>query len=136
MIGLRRLSYILLILCAACNGPDIALDEDPAVTALRAQSSEDYAATVGVAQTLANRCDVFFYDVARAREIDAQRAAVGTNLNLAGSGLPAVGVATEVALQRLLEDYEVEALEGPDVCAIAASEVAEGTALGALLRRS
>lgn len=59
-----------------------------------------------------------------------------------GSGLPqrgpqvaAVDLETDVATRSLLGRYQVDSLEGPDVCAIAAGEVAAQSALGALLVR-
>ena len=130
-----RFCYFALVALAACSGTQTISGDPEAVAALRAQPSAQYAATVALAQQVANGCAVYQYRVDLGRAIDAQRAATGSNLAVAQAQVLAVDLETDVATRSLLARYEVAALEGPDVCAIAAGEVARRSALGALLQR-
>lgn len=125
----------ILMMCAACAGPQTVTGDPQAAAALRAQPAAQYAATVALAQIVANRCAIYQYNVALGRVVDEQRAAQGVGLATARTQVTAVELETDVATRNLLARYEVEALEGPDVCAVAAGEVARQSALGALLVR-
>jgi len=131
-----RLTLPALIVLVACSTTQTISGDPEAVAALRAQPAAQYAATVALAQTVANRCAIYDYRLALGQAIDAQRAATGTNLAIARTQVNAVDLETDVATRSLLARYEVAALEGPDVCAIAAGEVARRSALGALLIRT
>jgi hypothetical protein len=130
---MRTCAIICLVTVAACSGSQTISGDPEAVAALRAQPAAQYAATVALAQSVANRCAVYDYRGDLGRAIDAQRAATGTNLAIARTQVTAVDLETDVATRTLLARYEVAALDGPDVCAIAAGEVARRSALGALL---
>lgn len=121
---------------AACDiGPRQVTGDPQAVAALRALPSGQYAAQVALAQIVANRCGIYTYNVALGQVIDAQRAATGEDLATAQANPVAVEAETDVATRSLLARYEVPELTGPDVCAIAAGEVARKSGLGALLIR-
>ncbi len=130
---MRLVLPVFMALAAACSSTQTISGDPEAVAALRAQPAAQYAATVALAQTVANRCGAFDYRVSLGQAIDAQRVATGTNLAIARTQVTAVDLETDVATRSLLARYEVAALEGPDVCAIAAGEMARRSALGALL---
>lgn len=127
------MAFVSSLTVTACSSTQTISGDPEAVAALRAQPAAQYAATVGLAQILANRCAVYDYRVSLGQAIDAQRAATGSNLAIARTQVTAVDLETDVATRSLLARYEVTALEGPDVCAIAAGEVARRSAIGALL---
>lgn len=134
---MRRLCHIAAIATlAACGQQQAVITGDPeAVAALRALQPAEYAATVALAQRVANACPVYKYDVALGQAIDAQRTATGTGLATARTQVTAVDLETDVATRSLLARYQIEQLAGPDICAVAAGEVARRSALGALLDR-
>ena len=132
---MRRISAISLLLLAACAGPRVISGDPQAAAALRALPATQYAATVALAQTVANRCATYGYNVPLGQVVDAQRTAQGKGLATARTQVAAVDLETDVATRQLLARYEVAALEGPDVCAVASGEVARQSALGALLVR-
>ncbi|MEL6571476.1 MAG: hypothetical protein AAFQ64_07455 [Pseudomonadota bacterium] len=133
---MRNTFPLVLILCAACAGPQTVTGDPQAAAALRAQPAAQYAATVALAQTVANRCDIYRFNVALGQVVDAQRVAQGTGLATARTQVSAVELETDIATRNLLARYEVAELAGPDVCAVAAGEVARQSALGALLVRN
>lgn len=116
-------------------GPREVVGDPQAAAALRALPAPQYAATVALAQTVANRCTIYSYNVALGQVVDEQRTAQGIGLATARTQVAAVDLETDVATRSLLGRYQVDSLEGPDVCAIAAGEVAAQSALGALLVR-
>ena len=120
---------------AACSQQTVITGDPQAVAALRALPPAEYAATVALAQRVANGCAVYAYDVDLGQAIDAQRTATGTGLATAQTQVIAVDLETDVATRSLLARYQIAALEGPDVCAVAAGEVARSSGLGALLDR-
>ena len=132
---MRLFALITLCTLAACGGPRVVTGNPQAAAALRALPATQYAATVALAQTVANRCAIYSYNVALGQVVDKQRTAQGTGLATAQTQVAAVDLETDVATRSLLGRYEVESLDGPDVCAIAAGEVAAQSALGALLIR-
>lgn len=130
--------YILLagvLGLVACASSEPVTGDPQAAAALRAQPATQYAATVALAQTVANRCAIYQYNLPLGRVVDEQRTAQGIGLATARTQVAAVDLETDIATRNLLARYEVEALEGPDVCAVAAGEVARQSALGALLVR-
>lgn len=132
---MRSVFLAALLFVAACTGPRVVTGDPQAAAALRALPPAQYAATVALAQTVANRCAIYGYNVPLGQVVDAQRTAQGTGLATARTQVAAVDLETDVATRQLLARYEVAALEGPDVCAVASGEVARQSALGALLVR-
>lgn len=124
-----------LLVLASCAGPRIVTGDPQAAAALRALPAAQYAATVALAQVLAKDCAIYQYNVPLGQVVDEQRAAQGIGLATARTQVTAVELETDVATRSLLARYEIPALEGPDVCAVAAGEVARQSALGALLVR-
>lgn len=132
---MRGCAIIGLLALAACSQQTVITGDPEAVAALRALPPAEYAATVALAQRVANGCAIYSYDVDLGQAIDAQRTATGTGLATAQTQVVAVDLETDVATRSLLARYEIEDLSGPDVCAVAAGEVARSSGLGALLDR-
>lgn len=133
---MRFFSIIAVLTLAACEtGPRQVVGDAEAAATLRSLPAGQYAAQVALAQIVANRCAIYTYNLALGQVVDAQRAATGEDLAAAQTNPLAVEAETDVATRSLLARYEVPELAGPDVCAIAAGEVARKSGLGALLTR-
>jgi len=136
--SVRRFSLVAIFasyLCA-CVGQAAVNGDSRAAAALRALPAPEYAATVALAQTIANRCAIYRYNISLGAVVDDQRAAQGTGV--IGAQRQPIAVDLEIAnlTAQLLQSYQVLELVGPNVCAVASGEVAAQTALGALLVRA
>lgn len=133
---MRFFPILAIATLVACDtGPRQVVGDAQAAATLRALPAGQYAAQVALAQIVANGCGIYTYNVALGQVIDAQRAATGEDLASVQTNPLAVETETDVATRSLLARYEVPELTGPDVCAIAAGEVARKSGLGALLIR-
>ncbi|MEP1537551.1 MAG: hypothetical protein ABJQ34_16380 [Paracoccaceae bacterium] len=125
----------LAVVATGCSSglPPAARDfDDPAVVRLFAQPIPEYYANLRLAQRIAASCDRYRFDQSLDLDISEQRQKEGRGSVAALRHRSSIDAMTDIRTREFRAKYGVAPGEG-DVCGAADQEVAQNTALSAVL---